>query len=95
MKFHLSRCTSSRSYRNPQHELNAIQIDENDKLASDLMIKYPSVFQNKIGKLKNHLFKLHIDRNVKQVRQKRRPTPIHLRTGIEKGHQSNDCRRYH
>ena len=48
------------------------------------MIKYPSVFQNKIGKLKNHLVKLHIDRNVKPVRQKRRPTPIHLRTGIEK-----------
>ena len=61
-----------------------METDENEKFVEDLKIKYPSVFANKIGKLKNHLVKLHIDPSIKPIRQKRRPTPIHLRAGIEK-----------
>ena len=55
-----------------------------DAFVTELAKKYPSLFSNKIGKLKDHFVKLHIDNEIKPVRQKRRSTPIHLRAGIEK-----------
>ncbi len=64
--------------------VSSVESDENEKFVEDLKARYPSVFTNRIGKLKNHLVKLHIDLDVKPIRQKRRPTPIHLRAGIEK-----------
>jgi phage-related protein len=64
--------------------VNSIEANEDEKFVGNLIAKYPSVFSDKIGKLKNHLVKIHINRNVKPIRQKRRPTPIHLRPGIEK-----------
>ena len=41
-------------------------------------------FRSEIEKLKNRVVKLHINNDLKPVRQKRRATPIHLRPGIEK-----------
>ncbi len=67
--------------------VNSVEVKESDTFAEELVAKYPSLFSNKIGKLKNHMVKLHINRNVKPVRQKRRATPIHLRPGIEKAIQ--------
>ncbi len=71
-------------YLNVINFVNSVEHDEEEKFVENLIAKYPSVFSGKIGKLKNHLVKIHINRNTKPIRQKRRPTPIHLRPGIEK-----------
>ena len=65
--------------------LNKVDVhdESDDAYVSDLKSKYPSLFSNRIGKLKNHLVKLHIDKSIRPVCQKRRPTPVHLRHGIE------------
>ena len=64
--------------------VNSIEKEQTDKFVEELKLRYPLLFSNKIGKMKNHLVKLHINHSVKPVRQKRRPTPLHLRPGIEK-----------
>jgi hypothetical protein len=61
-----------------------VESDDNEKYVEDLKARCPSVFTNRFGNLKNHLVKLHIVQEVKPIRQKRPPTPIHLRAGIEK-----------
>ncbi len=45
--------------------------------------KYPNVFSDKIGKLKNFKLKFHIDKSVKPVQAKQRNHPVHLKTAIE------------
>lgn len=60
---------------------------ENKKIDSKveaLWKKYPSVFSGKIGLLKNHSVKLHINKEIKPVLQKLRPVPFHLRALVEK-----------
>ena len=70
-------------------ELNIIHIvqalvnkSDDDEFKRGLVAKYPSLFSNKIGKLKNHSVKLHINTDIKPVRQKSRTTAIHLRPGV-------------
>jgi hypothetical protein len=64
--------------------VNSIETKEKDDFVQVLIKQYPLEFSNKIGKLKDHLVKLHINHAIKPVRQKHRPTAIHLRPGIEK-----------
>jgi hypothetical protein len=64
--------------------VNSIETKEKDDFVRLLIKQYPLAFSNKIGKLKDHLVKLHINHAIKPVRQKHRPTAIHLRPGIEK-----------
>ena len=45
--------------------------------------KYPNVFSDKLGKLKNFELKLHIDKAVKPVIANPRNKPFHLRKAIE------------
>jgi hypothetical protein len=45
--------------------------------------KYPNVFSDKIGKLKNFQLKFHIEKSVKQVQTKQRNHPFHLKAAIE------------
>jgi hypothetical protein len=63
------------------------RIETTDSLVEELSKKYPGLFSNQIGKLKNQLIKLHINRDIKPVRQRYRPSAIHLRAGIEKAIQ--------
>lgn len=51
---------------------------------SHLKTAYPSVFSGKIGKLKDVVFHLHVDKLVKPVVQKHRHIPFHLRDALEK-----------
>ncbi len=50
--------------------------------------RFPEVFSDKLGKLKNFQVMLHIDENVKPVQAKPRHKPYHLREAIEKELQS-------
>jgi hypothetical protein len=54
-----------------------------DAYVEKLSKKFPSVFSGKIGLLKNHVVKLHIDESVKPVQQKVRHVPFHLREMVE------------
>ncbi|KAK3739292.1 hypothetical protein QZH41_007139 [Actinostola sp. cb2023] len=48
-----------------------------------LMQRYPELFENKIGQLKDYEVKLHIDPDVKPVAQPHRRVPFHLRAKVE------------
>lgn len=50
--------------------------------------KYPELFADKIGRLKNFEVKLHINTDIKPVQQKLRYVPFHLRDAVEKEIQS-------
>ena len=60
------------------------QLETKDDLVDKLKKQYPSVFSGKIGKLKDRMIKLHINENVKPIRQRNRPVSFHLREGISK-----------
>ena len=45
--------------------------------------RYPEVFKDELGKLKNFKVKLHIDKDVKPIQAKIRHKPFHLRQAIE------------
>ena len=44
-----------------------------------LAAKYPRVFADRVGRLKNYTVKFYVDENVKPVAERRRPAPYHLR----------------
>ncbi|CAF1043728.1 unnamed protein product [Brachionus calyciflorus] len=46
--------------------------------------KYPNVFSDKIGKLKDFQLTLHIDKSIKPTQAKPRNIPFHLREAVEK-----------
>ncbi len=46
-----------------------------------LAAAFPSVFEDKVGRLRNHTVKLHVDETVKPVAERRRPVAFHLRKG--------------
>ncbi|KAK3740155.1 hypothetical protein QZH41_003823 [Actinostola sp. cb2023] len=48
-----------------------------------LMQRYPELFEDKIGQLKDYEVKLHIDPDVKPVAQPHRRVPFHLRAKVE------------
>lgn len=50
---------------------------------NSLEAKYPSLFSNTIGKLKNFQVKLHIDEGVQPKQQQHRRIPFHLRRKVE------------
>jgi hypothetical protein len=64
------------------------QIEEKDVVAEDLKQRYPTLFSDKIGKLKDRLIKLHINQEIKPIRQRYRPESFHLREGINKAIQT-------
>ena len=41
--------------------------------------KYPRVFADKVGRLKNYTVKLYVDESVRPIAERRRPVPYHLR----------------
>ncbi len=46
--------------------------------------KFPTVFTEKVGKMKSEQIRLHIDESVQPVKGKLRPVPFHLREKVEK-----------
>ena len=51
---------------------------------AEFVNSYPEVFSDKIGTLKGHKVKIHIDPEVKPVAQPSRPVPFHLRSKFER-----------
>ena len=49
-----------------------------------LAAAYPSVFEDKVGRLRNYTVKLHVDETVKPVAERCRPVAFHLRKGRSK-----------
>lgn len=56
----------------------------NVNLKNELINLFPNVFADKIGMVKGHMAKLHIDKSIKPVKQKLRPIPVHLEDAIKK-----------
>ena len=54
-----------------------------DDYKESLVNKYPEVFNDKIGKMKNVQIKLHIDKDVKPIVQQCRRVPLPLRGKVE------------
>ena len=48
-----------------------------------LLQKFPAVFSDKIGKIKDYQLELNIDSTVQPVVQNSRPTPLHYRAKVE------------
>ena len=45
---------------------------------SRLAAKYPKVFEDRVGRLKDYKVKLYVDENVRPVAERKRPVPYHL-----------------
>ncbi len=58
----------------------SITLNQLDELAK----KYPNVFSGRIGKLKGRQVMLHINKEIKAVRQRNRHASFHLRDEIDK-----------
>ena len=73
-------------------DLDLIQVNNNihhlptsGSTNTDTIInKYPEIFEERIGKLKDYEVKLHIDSEVKPIAQPHRRIPFHLRAKVEK-----------
>jgi transposase InsO family protein len=63
--------------------IQAIDLDANSIFEKQIHKQYPSLFNGKIGKLKDFKLKLHIDTNVKPVQQAERRIPFHLREKVK------------
>ena len=62
-----------------------IQDEHNDNNTREKWLeKYPKVFKNEIGKLKNFQLKLHIDTTFKPIQAKPRIKPIQIEEAVEK-----------
>ena len=59
---------------------NSIMTEDEYKV---LISKYPTVFANRVGKLKNFKLKFHINNNIEPFIEKPRSHPIHLKDKIE------------
>ena len=58
-----------------------VQAEEKDEIQS-IIQKYPNVFKG-VGKLKDHLVKLHVDTSIKPVAEPARTVPYHLQERVE------------
>ena len=66
--------------------INVVQYEKfiNNKHINHYQNKFPNLFSDKIGLLKDKMVTLHIDQNVKPIQQKLRQIPVHLRESVEK-----------
>ena len=51
---------------------------------SRLAAKYPRVFEDRVGRLKDYEVKLYVDEDVRPIAERRRPVPYHLREKCNK-----------
>ena len=65
--------------------VNSIEktINSENSFIDGLKKQYPSLFTGKVGKLKDFKVTLHVDPNVKPIRQRRRPVSLHLREKVK------------
>ncbi|CAF0986472.1 unnamed protein product [Brachionus calyciflorus] len=58
------------------NRINIVNSDGLDPSVEEYKIRYPKLFSGKIGELKNHQIRLHIDETIKPIQQKLRPNDI-------------------
>ncbi|KAK3749040.1 hypothetical protein QZH41_005695 [Actinostola sp. cb2023] len=84
-------------YEYPHQELIQVSNNINYLPTADhpntgkLIQRYPELFEDKIGQLKDYEVKLHIDPDVKPVAQPHRRVPFHLRAKVEEINQLLDA----
>jgi hypothetical protein len=64
--------------------IQTVGIKQNNDFERQIYEKFPSLFTGKVGKLKDFKLKLHIDTNIKPVKQAERRIPFHLREQVKK-----------
>ena len=64
--------------------INSIKDQDTNNMGDIWARKFPNVFSDKLGKLKNYEVELHIDKNVKPIQARARHKPYHLRDKIKK-----------
>ena len=65
------------------HPIQMIHSTENKATLQNILQQFPQNFEG-LGKLKNHLVKLHVDTSIKPVATPARPVPYHLKERVSK-----------
>ena len=60
------------------NNINNVSENEPDDFSKYIFGKFPKLFENRLGRIKDVKIKLHIDQSVKPVFQRLRPQPFHL-----------------
>ena len=65
------------------NEIKMVELEKKEPGLDGYRHRYPKLFSGKVGLLKDHEVKLHIDESVKPVQGKLRPVPFHMRPLVE------------
>ena len=80
----MSESDCQNNTENKQVKVNAqAHVNANSETLTECVVKYPEVFHEGIGKMRNYVVKFHVDPTVPPVAQAHRRIPFHIRWKVE------------